>query len=66
MAIIESYLVIIITNVIIITQVDIELIMIEVNHSNQGEIDKVLRSAGYKVYKKLKNQDVIYQKIRPV
>ena len=43
---------------------NIELIMIEVNHSNQGEIDRTLRSAGYQVYKKLKNQDVIYKKTR--
>ena len=44
---------------------NIELIMIEVNHSNQGEISRTLSSAGYRVYKKLKNQDVIYKKIRP-
>ena len=50
---------------IILIQVNIELIMIEVNHSNQGEIERTLRSAGYQVYKKLKNQDVIYKKIRP-
>ena len=43
---------------------NIELIMIEVSHSNQAEIDKTLMSAGYEVYKKLKNQDVIYKKVR--
>ena len=42
---------------------NIELIMIEVSHSNKEEIDHTLLSAGYKVYKKLQNQDVIYKKI---
>lgn len=45
-------------------KVNIELIMIEVNHSNQAEINKTLMKAGYQVYKKLKNQDIIYKKIR--
>jgi len=43
-------------------KVNIELIMIEVSHSNQAEIDKTLMSAGYEAYKKLKNQDIIYKK----
>lgn len=47
-------------------KVNIELIMIEVSHSNQAEIDQTLMSAGYEVYKKLKNQDVIYKKVRSV
>ena len=51
---------------ITISQVNIELIMIEVSHSNQEEIDKTLMSAGYKVYKKLKNQDIIYKKVMSV
>ena len=45
---------------------NIELIMIEVSHSNQAEIDKTLKRAGYEVYKKLKNQDIIYKKVRSV
>ena len=45
---------------------NIELVMIEVSHSNQAEIDKTLMRAGYEVYKKLKNQDVIYNKVRSV
>ena len=51
---------------ITISQVNIELIMIEVSHSNQAEIDKTLMSAGYEVYKKLKNQDIIYKKVKSV
>ena len=35
--------------------------MIEVNHSNKEEIEKVMEDAGYEVYKQLKNQDVIYK-----
>ena len=51
---------------ILFIQVDIELILIEVSHSNQAEIDRTLMRAGYQVYKKLKNQDVIYKKNRSV
>ena len=42
-------------------KVRIELIMIEVNHSNKEEIENVMANAGYEVYKQLKNQDVIYK-----
>ena len=42
-------------------RVRIELIMIEVNHSNKEEIEHVMANAGYEVYKQLKNQDVIYK-----
>ena len=48
------------------SQVNIELIMIEVSHSNQAEIDKTLMSAGYEIYKKLQNQDIIYKKVKSV
>ena len=43
--------------------VDIELVMIEVNHSDKREIDNVMTSAGFGVYKKLKEQDIIYRKL---
>ena len=42
-------------------KVRIELVMIEVNHSNKAEIDNVMISAGYQVHKVLSNQDIIYR-----
>ena len=44
-------------------RVNIELVMIEVNHSDQGEIHSVMTEAGYGVYKRLKDQDIIYRKL---
>ena len=44
-------------------KVNIELVMIEVNHSDKREIDNVMTSAGFGVYKKLKEQDIIYRKL---
>ena len=45
------------------TKVNIELVMIEVNHSDQQAIHKVMTAAGYGVYKRLKDQDIIYRKL---
>ena len=46
------------------TKVNIELVMIEVNHSDQREIHSVMTTAGYGVYKRLGGQqDIIYRKL---
>ena len=44
---------------------DIELVMVEVNHSDRGELEAVMRGAGYTVYKALgRGQDIIYRRVR--
>ena len=42
---------------------DIELVMIEVNHSDKLEIDQTMRAAGYELYKTLQDQDVLYRRV---
>ena len=44
-------------------KVNIELVMIEVNHSDKREINSVMTTAGYRVYKRLGKQDIIYRKL---
>ena len=45
-------------------KVNIELVMIEVNHSDQREIHSVMTTAGYGVYKRLGGQqDILYRKL---
>ena len=43
---------------------DIELVMIEVNHSDKLEIDQIMRAAGYELYKTLQDQDVLYTRVK--
>jgi len=43
-------------------KLDIGMVMIEVEHSDRGAIDKLMTNAGYKVHKKLGLQDIIYVK----
>ena len=45
------------------TKVNIELVMIEVNHSDQEKIHSVMTAAGYGVHKRLKDLDIIYKKL---
>ena len=45
-------------------KVDIELVMVEINHSDKAELDRTMSAAGYEVYKNLKEQDVIYRRVR--
>ena len=45
-------------------KVDIELVMVEINHSDKAELDRTMLAAGYEVYKNLKEQDVIYRRVR--
>ena len=42
-------------------KVRIELVMIEINHSDKQEVNRVMAEAGYEVYKNLKDQDIIYK-----
>ena len=42
----------------------IELVMIEINHSDKQEIDQTMRAAGYEVYKTLQDQDVLYRRAK--
>ena len=44
--------------------VDIELVMIEINHSDQSEIDQIMRAGGYELYKTLQQQDVLYRRAK--
>ena len=43
-------------------KVRIELVMIEINHSDKQELTNVMTKAGYEVYKNLKDQDIIYRR----
>ena len=43
-------------------KVRIELVMIEINHSDKQELTNVMTKAGYKVYKNIKDQDIIYRR----
>ena len=43
---------------------DIELVMIEVNHSDKLEIEQTMRAAGYELYKTLQDQDVLYRRAK--
>jgi len=43
-------------------KVDIGMVMIEVEHSNRTAIDEIMLDAGFKVYKEMEKQDVIYVK----
>ena len=44
---------------------DIELVMVEVNHSDRAELEAVMRGAGYTVHKALgRGQDIIYRRVR--
>ena len=43
-------------------KVVIELVMVEVMHSDRQGIDKIMEKAGYAVWRNLNNQDIIYRK----
>ena len=44
---------------------DIELVMLEVNHSDRAELEAVMTGAGYTVHKALgRGQDIIYRRVR--
>ena len=43
---------------------DIELVMIEINHSDKLGIDQTIKAAGYQLYKNLQNQDVLYRRAK--
>lgn len=45
-------------------KVDIELIMVEVEHSDRRAIKEIMRTAGYKRWRNLQGVDFIYKKIR--
>ena len=42
---------------------DIELVMIEVNHSDKLEIEQTMRAARYELYKTLQDQYVLYRRV---
>lgn len=45
-------------------KVDIELLMIEVNHIDNKELEQIMKKAGYAYVKTLGGLDKIYKKIR--